>query len=60
VNPAISDGRHEHVGAASRTFPDLQFITDCQARGLPIEQIPDLFCLHLAHPFAWYGTTAFL
>lgn len=36
------------------------FIYSCQQRGIPVEQIPGLFCLHLEHPFAWYGTNRFM
>jgi hypothetical protein len=25
-----------------------------------VRQVPGLLCLHLDHPFAWYGTDSFL
>jgi hypothetical protein len=39
---------------------DLMFVEDCRQRGIIPEQIDGLFCLHLDHPFAWYGTKIFL
>ena len=39
---------------------DSLFIQDCKRlRILPVP-VEGLFCLHLDHPFAWYGTNAFL
>ena len=39
---------------------DCEFIERCKRRGFPPEQVPGLCCLHLEHPFAWYGNSAFL
>jgi hypothetical protein len=39
---------------------DTHFVEACRKHGLPAEQIPGLFCLHLDHPFAWYGNPEFL
>jgi hypothetical protein len=39
---------------------DMAFIQDCIRHGILPKQIPGLFCLHLEHPFAWYGTDLFL
>jgi len=39
---------------------DEYFWRSCQARGIRAEQIAGLACLHLDHPFAWYGTQGFL
>jgi hypothetical protein len=39
---------------------DMQFIQDCKQSGITAEIIPDLFCLHLEHPFAHHGTKGFL
>jgi hypothetical protein len=36
------------------------FATDCRRSRIQPEQIPGLFCLHLHHPFSWYGTDAYL
>lgn len=36
------------------------FVQDCRRRRIMPEQLPGLFCLHLHHPFSWYGTDAFL
>jgi Glycosyl transferase family 2 len=41
-------------------YSDLMFVEDCRRRGIIPEQIDGLFCLHLDHPFAWHGTSAFL
>jgi hypothetical protein len=39
---------------------DNVFTDDCKRRGITPHQVPGLFCLHLDHPFAWYGTDMFL
>lgn len=36
------------------------FVAECRRRGLPLQFLEDLVCLHLQHPFAWYGTEDFL
>jgi hypothetical protein len=39
---------------------DNVFVLECRRRRVKPEQIPGLFCLHLHHPFAWYGTDLYL
>jgi glycosyltransferase involved in cell wall biosynthesis len=39
---------------------DVRFAEECRAAGLTPRRIPGLLCLHLDHPFAWYGTKEFL
>lgn len=39
---------------------DSHFAEACRARGITPEAVPGLMCLHLDHPFAWYGTSEFL
>lgn len=39
---------------------DGEFIARCKRGGLLPEQVPGLCCLHLEHPFAWYGNNQFL
>jgi hypothetical protein len=39
---------------------DGMFVQACRRRGVLPEQLDGLFCLHLDHPFAWYGTDMFL
>lgn len=39
---------------------DVRFAADCAQRGALPTRVPGLVCLHLDHPFAWYGTRAFL
>lgn len=39
---------------------DGAFIEECQRLGVTPRQVEGLFCLHLDHPFAWYGTNVFL
>ena len=39
---------------------DGMFIEECRRQGMDVRQIPDLYCLHLDHPFAWYGAESFL
>ena len=36
------------------------FAEECRQIGILPEQIDGLYCLHMYHPFAWYGTTRFL
>ncbi len=49
---------HEQVDHFAHS--DSLFIQDCRRRKIIPEQIEGLFCLHLDHPFAWYGTNSFL
>jgi GDSL-like Lipase/Acylhydrolase family len=39
---------------------DLTFVDDCRAAGLDVRPLDGLVCLHLDHPFAWFGTNGFL
>ena len=39
---------------------DDMFIRECHRQRVRLEQIAGLFCLHLHHPFAWYGTDVYL
>lgn len=39
---------------------DGMFTEACKRNGVMPELIDGLFCLHLDHPFAWYGTDRFL
>jgi hypothetical protein len=39
---------------------DNHFIEICKARGTMPEQVPGMVCLHLDHPFAWFGVSEFL
>lgn len=39
---------------------DSLFIQDCKRRQILPTQVEGLFCLHLDHPFSWYGTKLFL
>jgi hypothetical protein len=39
---------------------DLTFVEDCRRIGLSFQPVDGLICLHLHHPFAWYGTNLFL
>ncbi len=39
---------------------DEVFVQDCRRLRIQVEQVPGLFCLHLHHPFSWYGTDAYL
>lgn len=36
------------------------FAADCRRYRVTPQQLEGLFCLHLDHPFAWYGTDVFL
>jgi hypothetical protein len=39
---------------------DGMFVEECKRRRIVPEQVHGLFCLHLEHPFSWYGTNLFL
>jgi glycosyl transferase family 2 len=39
---------------------DGMFAEACKRIGVKPRQIPGLFCLHLDHPFSWYGSEMFL
>lgn len=48
----------QHINHFAHT--DSLFIEQCEKHGLRPAQVPGLRCLHLVHPFAWYGTDTFL
>lgn len=48
----------ERVNHFART--DDIFVDDCRRNGISPKQVEGLFCLHIEHPFAWYGTKYFL
>ena len=39
---------------------DQHFITNCRRSGIVPQKVEHLYCLHLDHPFAWFGTQMFL
>jgi hypothetical protein len=39
---------------------DGSFLDDCRAAGLRETRLEGVMCLHLNHPFAWYGTNVYL
>lgn len=39
---------------------DGAFAEDCKRLQITPLQVPGLFCLHMHHPFSWYGTNTFL
>jgi hypothetical protein len=39
---------------------DDMFIDACRKHSIIPKPLEHLFCLHLDHPFAWYGTKTFL
>lgn len=39
---------------------DGMFAEACKRAGIKPRKIPGLFCLHLDHPFSWYGSEMFL
>jgi len=39
---------------------DGDFLAECKRRGLATQFLEGLVCLHLEHPFSWYGTEQFL
>jgi hypothetical protein len=53
-----SVGYCEHINHFAHC--DDVFVQECRRRRIQPEQVPGLFCLHLHHPFAWYGTDVYL
>jgi hypothetical protein len=60
VSRAVLDGLRYTETFDHFAHSDGEFAERCKRRGLPPEQVPGLCCLHLEHPFAWYGNSAFL
>ena len=53
--------QHRYTGAMNHfAHSDGQFIADCRNAGAPLLAIPGLTCLHLDHPFSWFGTREML
>lgn len=48
----------EGVNHFART--DEIFVDDCRRHRISPKQLDGVFCLHIEHPFAWYGTKYFL
>ena len=48
----------ENLNSFSQT--DGLFAEACQARNIIPQPIEGVFCLHLEHPFSWYGTNIYL
>ena len=48
----------EHINHYAHS--DNLFIEACRRQRVLPEPVGGLFCLHLDHPFAWYGTSSFL
>lgn len=48
----------EHVNHFAHS--DDLFVRECYRQKIKLEQIAGLFCLHMHHPFAWYGTDVYL
>lgn len=46
---------HNHFAHSDGVFAEA-----CRRRGITPSQLEGLFCLHLDHPFSWYGTDVFL
>ena len=49
-----------HEGFNHFAHSDGMFVEACRRRRLTPEPVSGLFCLHLDHPFSWYGTEMFL
>ncbi len=47
--------RHNHFA-----HTDGMFVEACRREGAPPLPVEGLFCLHLDHPFSWYGAESFL
>jgi glycosyltransferase involved in cell wall biosynthesis len=57
-----TDGLHDfaELAAAANLRTDDIFVDDCRRHQISLKQVEGLFCLHIEHPFAWYGTKYFL
>jgi len=54
-------GRARYTSAVNHfATSDEVFVADLRRRGIAPELLPGLYCLHLDHAFAWYGTDRFL
>ena len=60
VHRQVFDRIRYREGVNHFAHTDDIFAEDCRRRHITPKQLDDLFCLHLDHPFAWYGTNAFL
>jgi hypothetical protein len=49
------DEKHNHFAHTDGVFAET-----CRRQGVTPLQLEGLFCLHLEHPFSWYGTRSFL
>lgn len=53
--------RHRYTSAMNHfAHSDGRFIADCRNAGTQFLKVPGLTCLHLDHPFSWYGTREML
>ena len=41
-------------------YSDCSFIEECKQNKIIARSVEGLFCLHMDHPFSWYGTNIFL
>jgi hypothetical protein len=48
------------MGVNHFAHTDGTFVEECRRNGYPARPLAGMLCLHLTHPFAWYGTDSFL
>lgn len=60
VHRSLAEQVHYREDVDNFSTSDGEFLGACRARGVPFQRIDGLACLHLHHPFAWYGTHLFL
>jgi hypothetical protein len=60
VHRSTLDRVHYHEGFNHFAHSDGMFAENCKRFGIVPVQLEGLFCLHLDHPFSWYGTDIFL
>jgi hypothetical protein len=60
VHRSTLDRIRYHEGFNHFAHSDGMFVDECKRFGIAPFRLEGLFCLHLDHPFSWYGTDTFL
>jgi hypothetical protein len=60
VHRSLAERIHYREDVDNFSTSDGEFLNACRARSVPFRRIDGLACLHLHHPFAWYGTHLYL
>lgn len=60
MHRSLAERIHYREDVDNFSTSDGEFLNACRARNVPFRRIDGLACLHLHHPFAWYGTNLYL